>query len=284
MVFYSAHNGRTMYYRVSTEPYSIARFSKAYTVGTNTRGTLGLHVPEPAARRRPAVAAVPGRQLAAQLHDPRGALVARADARPRAALATAPRRAPRPRRTAPAVRQVRERRRAHPRDVHRGQPRGLPQLDLVRVVRPHRHLHARPAAASRDSAPRRRSGGSTASARIPATSSGRSTSPSARSGRSSSTCDGRLRPEYWWARFDGRRWRNYRITALRAHAALTGRGGRGDARSREPVDRVPLAGLTPDRRHEVEVWRTPDGGRAWTPDDDHARPGPTTCGRSARAA
>ena len=71
----------------------------------------------------------------------------------------APRRAPRPRRAPPTLRQVRERRRAHPRDVHRGQPRGLPELDLVRLVRPHRRSTALPAAASRDSAPRRRSGG-----------------------------------------------------------------------------------------------------------------------------
>ena len=47
MVFYSAHNGKTMYYRVSERPRSIARFSEPRAIGTNTGGPLGYTYPNP---------------------------------------------------------------------------------------------------------------------------------------------------------------------------------------------------------------------------------------------
>ena len=47
MVFYSAHNGGRMFYRVSARPYSIASLSKARTLGTNTAGRWGYTYPNP---------------------------------------------------------------------------------------------------------------------------------------------------------------------------------------------------------------------------------------------
>ena len=138
------------------------------------------------------------------------------------------------------LRQVRERRRAHPCDVHRGPPIGdYPNSDLVRVVGP------APAPISRASgrprrATRRRAAGQASLNRVransTATSSGRSISPSGpRSGRSSSTMRRTLRPEYWWARFDGQRWRKLPDHPLRPHTPrVTGPTRLSDARQEDP--------------------------------------------------
>ena len=284
MVFYSADNGRAMFWRVSSKPYSIARFSKAYTVGTNTPGFWGYTYPNPLRADGRLWLLFRGANWQPSVHAPRGALVAPAqDARPRAAsrdgaaaCCSAAADAHRP------YRQVRERRQAHPRDVHRGQPRrtfrtrsGTPWFDRtgdLQRLRPPR---------ARDSAPRRRSSASTASARTPATSSGRSTSPSARSGRSSSYRRRTLRPEYWSGPVRRAALAQLPHHPLRHTPRSPGAVG-GATLDHEDPSIVYLSRLTPDRPgHEVEVWRTPDGGRSWQPDDDHAVRGPTTCGRSA---
>ena len=47
MVFYSAHNDSTMYYRLSTNPEDISSWGAEQTVGTNTPGTSGYSYPNP---------------------------------------------------------------------------------------------------------------------------------------------------------------------------------------------------------------------------------------------
>ena len=47
MVFYSEHNGRAMYYRVSARRHSISRMSPPRTIGTNRRGWGGYTYPNP---------------------------------------------------------------------------------------------------------------------------------------------------------------------------------------------------------------------------------------------
>ena len=47
MVFYSAHNGQSMYYRLSTNPENISSWGAEQTVGTNTSGGNGYSYPNP---------------------------------------------------------------------------------------------------------------------------------------------------------------------------------------------------------------------------------------------
>ena len=201
--------------------------------GRTLLGRWGYTYPNPLRADGRAVAAVPGRQLAAELHDPRWPLDVGADARPRArGPACVPARAP-----APAVREVRAATATRdPRGLHRRQLRRVPQLDLLRLVRPRARFYdaagkriARHAAALRPVREARSRPRST-----PATSSGRSTSPPARSARSSSTCGGGRGPSSAWARYDGTKWLNFKITEYASPPRSPGAVGGASARSREP--------------------------------------------------
>ena len=222
-----------------------------------------------------------GAPTGSRLHDPRGAVVARADPRSRAALTRAPRRAPRPRRAPPALRQVRERRRAHPRDVHRGQPRDFPNsiwyawFDHTGIYRASGRRVARLGAAP----PVRRLDRVRANSGYQQWALDIAVSPF---GPIIVYMRRTLRPEYWWARYDGRRWRNYRITRY-AHTPRSPGAVGGATLDHEDPSIVYLSRLTPDRPgHDVEVWRTPDGGRSWKR-TTITRSRPTICGRSALA-
>jgi hypothetical protein len=70
--------------------------------------------------------------------------------------------------------------------------------------------------------------------------------------------------EYWWARFDGRRWENRLITRYASTAERPGAVG-GATLDHEDPSVVYLARTTKEaRRHEVEVWATPDHGAHWS--------------------
>jgi hypothetical protein len=85
--------------------------------------------------------------------------------------------------------------------------------------------------------------------------------------------------EYWWARFDGRRWENRLITRYGGRAERPGAVG-GATLDHEDPSVVYLARTTnAARRHEVEVWATPDRGKHWarravtsTPNVEDLRP------------
>jgi hypothetical protein len=49
VVFWSAHMGAEMYYRVSTAPEDVSAFGDARTLGTNSSGTHGYTYPNPVA-------------------------------------------------------------------------------------------------------------------------------------------------------------------------------------------------------------------------------------------
>ena len=69
--------------------------------------------------------------------------------------------------------------------------------------------------------------------------------------------------EYWYARFDGKRWRNHLIARYAGNARRPGPVG-GVTLDHEDPSTVYLARLvTPHGRHDVEVWVTPDGGDTW---------------------
>jgi BNR repeat-containing family member len=262
MVFYSAHNGGRMYYRVSAKPYSIARFSRPRAIGTNTAGSWGYTYPNP---------------LRA---DGRLWLLFRGgNWQPNYTIRGA--------RWSPARTLVRgpiSRRRG---DVllgrggrHRPYVKYASDGERIHAAFTEGHLGDYPNAiryASFD-----RSGLYTASGRRIAR---LGAAPRvhelervrAYSGFQQWALDiaaspfgpvivylrRTLRPEYWWARFDGRRWRNYRITRYGHTPRSPGAVG-GATLDHEDPSIVYLSRLVPDRPgHEVEMWQTPDGGRSW---------------------
>jgi hypothetical protein len=87
------------------------------------------------------------------------------------------------------------------------------------------------------------------------------------------------RVEYWWAKFNGRRWENRLIARYTRRPARPGAVG-GVTLDHEDPSVVYLARTTSEaRRHEVEIWATPDNGRHWrrrrvsaTPSIDDLRP------------
>ena len=52
----------------------------------------------------------------------------------------------------------------------------------------------------------------------------------------------RPRPEFWWARYDGTKWLNSKITEYARSPRSPGAAGGGDARSRKPEHRRTSAG------------------------------------------
>ena len=71
------------------------------------------------------------------------------------------------------------------------------------------------------------------------------------------------RPEFWWARYDGTKWLNFKITEYARSPRSPGAVGGATLDHENPsivyLSRV-VAGRT---RHDVEVWQTPDGGETW---------------------
>ena len=263
MVFYSAHNGKTMYYRVSERPRSIARFSEPRTIGTNTAGRLGYTYPNPLR--------VDGRLWLVfrganwqPSYTIRGVLVESPDAGPRAGLARgAAATPPRHGRAPSAVHQVRQRRRAHPRGLHRGQSRGVPQLDLLRRVRPQRHLHdaaGRRIARLGSAPPVRKLDRVRAVLRLQAV--------GARHRRQPVRPDHRVHATAPAARVLVGPVRRHEVAQLQDHRVReTPRspGAVGGATlDHENPNIVYLSRVVAGRtRHDVEVWGTPDGGETW---------------------
>ena len=244
----------------------------------------GLHVPESAARRRPAVVVFRGRQLAAQLHDPGGSLVEGTDAGPR-------RRSRGCRRT-----------RASPSSAATGRTRSSTATASASTASSPRATS--PSTATRSTT--RRSTAAASTTRPGAGSLGSAARPpvqkldrvqrllrlppmGARHRRQPVRPDHRVhatasrRPEFWWARFDGTKWLNFKITQYATRRA-------------RPARWAGRRSITRTRRSSTcrGSWRagrdmTSRSGRRRTA----ARPGttgrspaprPTTCGRSRPAA
>ena len=97
----------------------------------------------------------------------------------------------------------------------------------------------------------------------PATTSGRSTSPPARSARSSCTCGGAPRPEFWWARYDGTKWLNFKITEYARPPRSPGAVGGATLDHENPNIVYLLAGRGGSGRDMTSRSETPDGGETW---------------------
>jgi hypothetical protein len=71
------------------------------------------------------------------------------------------------------------------------------------------------------------------------------------------------RPEFWWARFDGTRWRNHIVTRYARPPLSPGAVG-GASLDHEQPSVVFLARTTSHAaRHDIERWETRDDGRSW---------------------
>ena len=262
MVFYSAHNGKTMYYRVSERPRSISRFSAPRAIGVNTRGPLGYTYPNPLR--------VDGRLW----------LVFRgANWQPSYTIQGD--------RWSPA------------RTLVRGPVSRMPRTTYLGMVGHHRpytkydsdgeRIHGVFTEGNLNEYPNSiyyaafdRSGFYDAAGRRIAR---LGSSPPVRkldrvraySGYKQWALDiaaspfgpiivymrRRPRPEFWWARYDGTKWLNFKITEYARSPRSPGAVGGATLDHENPsivyLSRV-VAGRT---RHDVEVWQTPDGGETW---------------------
>ena len=280
LVFYSEHNGKRMFYRASATPYSIARLSRARRVGTNTKGPWGYTYPNPVrndgrlwlmfrgANWQPAFTVLDrGRWSRART------LVRGPVARDRTNAPLGP-----GNRHRPYVKYDGDGERihgaftegnlgAHRNSIYYAQFDGTgiraasgrriarlgsaPSVKRLELVRPYGGHSQWPLDVAVDP-----------------------------DGRPVIVYQRRAaRVEYWWARFDGRRWENHLIAGYGQRPEAPGAVG-GATLDHEDPSVVYLARTTASaRRHEVEVWATPDQGRHWsaravtsTPDVDDLRP------------
>jgi hypothetical protein len=279
MVFYSQHNGGRLYYRISRHPHSIARMSPARAIRTNRRGWWGYTYPNPmrvdgrlwlmfrGADWQPDFTILArGRWTRAQT------LVRGPVARDRRLKEVGP-----GRRHRPYVKYVSDGDRIHgvfsdgcinsfPNTIRYAQF----DLDGIRTTRG--RLIARLGTAppvgrlelvrAADGVPQWPLDIAMDAAGHPVLVYLRNTS----------------RPEFWWARFDGTRWRHHMITRYARRPERPGAVG-GATLDHETPSVVYLARTTTDAaRHEVERWATGDEGRSWrrTPisrsADDDLRP------------
>ena len=264
MVFYSAHNGPQMYYRVSAKPHSIARFSKARSDRhEHALGRWGYTYPNPLRADGRLWLLFRGANWQPS-YTIRGARWSRAQTLVRGPLSRGRRGVllGQGGRHRPYAKYDSDGERIHG-DVHRGQPRGRTP------TRSGTPGSTTPASTTRPAAAIARLGGAPPVGKLDRV--------RANSGYQQWALDiavspfgpiivymrRTLRPEYWWARYDGRRWRNYRITRY-AHTPRSPGAVGGATLDHEDPSIVYLSRLTPGRPgHDVEVWRTPDGGRSW---------------------
>jgi hypothetical protein len=280
MVFYSAHNGRSMYYRTSARPYSIASLSAARTVRTNTRGPWGYTYPNPLR--------VDGRlwlmfrgadwQPTFTIRE-RGGWT-RARTLVRGPIAPARNGAPLgPRgRHRPYAKYDTDGDRVHgaftegnlgayPNGIYYAQfdRTGIRAASGRRIAR----LGSAPSVKQLDVV-RKYRGLSQWALDIAVDAGGHPVIVYQRRA---------ARVEYWWARFDGRRWHNRLITRYARRAERPGAVG-GATLDHEDPSVVFLARTTrAARKHEIEIWATADEGRNWsrravttTPNIDDLRP------------
>ena len=263
MVFYSAHNGPQMFYRVSTKPYSIARFSKAYRIGTNTPGGWGYTYPNPLRADGRLWLLFRGANWQPS-YTIRGARWSRAQTLVRGPLSRGRRGHAllgRGGRHRPYAKYESDGERIHATFTE-GNLGDYPNsiwyawFDRTGIYRASGRRVARLGAAP----PVRRLDRVRANSGYQQWALDIAVSPF---GPIIIYMRRTLRPEYWWARYDGQRWRNYRITRY-AHTPRSPGAVGGATLDHEDPSIVYLSRLTPDRPgHEVEVWRTPDGGRSW---------------------
>jgi hypothetical protein len=280
MVFYSAHNGRQMYYRTSARRYSLSRLSAPRVVGTNTGGSWGYTYPNPLRADGKLWLMFRGGNW-----QPNFTILERGGWTRARTLARGP--VGRTRKGAPLARGGR----------HRPYTKYATDGERIHATFTEGNLGAYPNAiyyAQFD-----RTGIRTASGRRIAR---LGSAPPVQKldrvrafrGRNQWALDiavdhqGRPvivytrrapRVEYWWARFNGRRWENRLIARYVGPPAGPGAVG-GVTLDHEDPSVVYLARTTSDaRRHEVEVWATPDEGRRWrnyrvtsTPNTDDLRP------------
>jgi hypothetical protein len=265
VVFYSAHNGRRMFYRTSREPHSIATLSSRREVRTNTGGPWGYTYPNPLRADGSLWLLFRGANWQPSFTVQKGGRWTRARTLVRGPVERRETRAP-----------------LGPSDRHRPYAKYDSDGKRVHGAFTEGNLGAYPNAiyyAQFD-----RTGIRTASGRrIARLGSG----PSVRSlervrayeghdqwaldvavgadGRPVIVYQRRApRVEYWWARFDGERWENRLITRYVGRAERPGAVG-GATLDHEDPSVVYLARTTKDaRRHEVEVWATPDRGAHWS--------------------
>lgn len=280
MVFYSAHNGRRMFYRTSAKPFSIASLSARREVRTNTKGPWGYTYPNPLRADGSLWLLFRGASWQPAYTILKGGRWTRARTLVRGPIAPRDTEAP-----------------LGSRNRHRPYAKYETDGDRIHGAFTEGNLGAYPNSiyyAQFD-----RTGIRAASGRRIAR---LGSAPSVRrlervrsfSGRDQWALDvavgrdGRPvivyqrrapRVEYWWARFNGRRWENRLITRYAGRAARPGAVG-GATLDHEDPSVVYLARTTrAARRHEVEVWATADRGRHWarravtsTPNVDDLRP------------
>ncbi len=262
MVFYSAHNGKAMYYRVSERPRSIARFSEARTIGTNTGGPLGYTYPNPLR--------VDGRLwlvFRGANWQPSYTIQGDGWSKARTLVRGPVSRMPpttylgRVGRHRPYTKYDSDGERIHgvftegnlneyPNSIYYAafDRSGFYGAAGRRIAR----LDSAPAVRKLDRV-RAYSGYRQWALDIAASPFGPIIVYMRR----------RPRPEFWWARFDGTKWLNFKITQYANPPRSPGAVGGATLDHENPsivyLSRV-VAGRT---RHDVEVWQTPDGGETW---------------------
>ncbi len=256
MVFYSSHNGGQMNYRVSARPYSIASLPKARTIGTNTAGRWGYTYPNPlradgrlwllfrGANWQPNYTIRGGRWTSARtlVRGPRSRVVPGGRHRPYAKYESDGNRI----HAVFTEGNFDEYRNsiyfasfdreafydaAGKRIAHMGGAPPVRKLDRVRKYDGYKQWALDIAA-----------------------------SPF---GPIIVYMRRRPRPEFWWARYDGTKWLNFKITEYASPPRSPGAVG-GATLDHENPSIVYLSRVAAGRtRHDVEVWETPDGGVTW---------------------
>ena len=280
LVFYSAHNGKKLYYRASSSPHSIAGMSRARLVRTNTGGPWGYTYPNPLRNDGRLWLMFRGANWQPSFTVLDRGRWSRARTLVRGPVARAGTTAP-----------------LGPSDRHRPYAKYDSDGERIHAAFTEGNLGAYPNSiyyAQFDRSGIRAASGRRI-ARLGSAPSVRRLDPVRRfTGRAQWALDvavaddghpvivyQRRAPavEYWWARHDGRRWRNHLITRYASRAARPGAVG-GATLDHEDPSIVYLSRTTASsRRHEVEIWATPDRGERWssrsitsTPKVDDLRP------------
>ena len=261
-VFYSDHQGPRMYYRTSRDPYSVGSFTEARTLPTNTRGTHGFTYPNPVNVQGRMWFFFRGGDFQPN-YTVRGSGWSRART-----LVRGPRKARAPKLVhRPYAKYHGDGHAVHatftegnigayPNSIYyaRIQGRGLYAANGRFLAR----LGSAPSVKRLDRV-RAYSGRWQWALDVAVGNDGRPVV--VYTTRRRSTRDNRP-PDYWYARFDGRRWRNHRIVGYdrvrNIHRQIS-----SITLDHEDPSTVYLSRPGSRGKLEVEVWATPDGGESW---------------------